>query len=87
MNGPQHYARSEEITANVEALALTLDGRSLNAVEMSGAHASLASGAALAQVHATLALVAVQVDAHQLDAQDRNGTDVVTDWGKAVQKS
>lgn len=72
MNGPQHYTVAEQL---------------LGTVKPTSTLAETQTAAALAQVHATLALVAAQVDAAELDIADEYGTEVVTDWGKAVQES
>lgn len=73
MNGPQHYAEAEYQLSLIEKKAINSE--------------EVAARMAKAQVHATLALVATNVDTAGLDLWDDAGTDRVTEWGKAVQKS
>ncbi len=74
MNGPQHYTVAEQL---------------LETVKPTSTLAETQTAAALAQVHATLALVAAVVEADTLDAFEvaTTGRSGLTDWGKAVRKS
>ena len=72
MNGPQHYTEAEELLASIE---------------YKGTPEQVLAVATAAQAHATLALVAAQVDAADLDLWDDAGIDRETEWGEAVRKS
>lgn len=87
MNGPQHYTEAERLIAAGEEVVKEI--RAAKGYESRrDALGKQAMGIwAQAQVHATLALVATNVDTAGLDIWDDAGTDRVTDWGKAVRKS
>lgn len=86
MNGPQHYAKAEELLANVDVLAQQIQGKYLNPVEIAVNQVAFESGIGAAQVHATLALVAAQVDAAGLGVFEiaATGASGLTAWGKAT---
>lgn len=73
MNGPQHYAEAEHQLRLIEKKAINSE--------------EIAARMAKAQVHATLALVAVQVDVAEIDFIEVHGNPVKTEWGKAVWES
>ncbi len=83
MNGPQHYKQAEVLLSNAwdHVGGPTGGGPLLHSAEVRLALVTAA------QAHATLALVAAQVDAAGLDLWDDAGIDRETEWGEAVRKS
>lgn len=72
MNGPQHYTVAEQLLLSVKPTNTLAETQTIGA---------------LAQAHATLALVAAQVDAAGLHTMEINDASSMTEWGKAVRKS
>lgn len=69
MNGPQHYTEAEELLASIE---------------YKGTPEQVLAVATAAQAHATLALVAAQVDAADIHSVEINGHDAMTEWGEVT---
>lgn len=69
MNGPQHYAEAEELLASIE---------------YRGTPEQVQAVATAAQAHATLALVAAQIDAANLHSVGINGNESMTEWGEVT---
>lgn len=67
MNGPQHYARAQELVTRAEGYRDLDQWTMLSLQERTDAQAA---DAAAAQVHATLALVAVTVESWALSAEE-----------------
>jgi hypothetical protein len=86
MNGPQHYAEAERLLAVAVETEGALEGKTLHPSHLAGWHAVLANLTGAAQVHATLALVAAQVDAAEIGVFEiaATGASGLTAWGKAT---
>ena len=94
MNGPQHYRMAEQLIVAAEDVRNKFSDRlhgvaadPMGPVEAKGWDIALAAALDAAQTHATLALVAAQVDAAGLYAEEINDASNMTEWGEAVRKS
>lgn len=84
MNGPQHYAEAERLIAAGEEVVKEIRAAKGNESRRDVLGKQAMGIWAQAQVHATLALAAAQVDAADLQTLETNGHDVMTEWGEVT---
>lgn len=91
MNGPEHYRMAQQLLEAAEGVRDKFSDRlkgvavdPMGPVETKGWDIALAAALDAAQVHATLALAAAQVDAAELHSVETNGHDVMTEWGEVT---